>query len=285
MPASPRSVRSRCAAARCSASIRRWSIPALRFRPSSRHSPASPIACSREHPRSRLLWRASGSSRAAPCSWHTTRPMTCRSCAGRARRPTCRGPGRASSTPHALHAAPSRATRCATASLRPSRASSNRPLPRATAHSMTREPRWPSSTASWSGWAHSACSAWKTSSPSGAARRRSSAPSVTSPMPSPRLPASTSSATRRVMRSTSARRATCAPACAPTSPRPSSASACPRWWASPIASIRSCARPTSRPACASCASSSSTSRPTTGARAIPSVRCGSHSPVSLIRAW
>ena len=48
---SPRSARSRCAAARCSASSRRWSTPACRSRRSSRCSPASPTPWSPAPPR------------------------------------------------------------------------------------------------------------------------------------------------------------------------------------------------------------------------------------------
>ena len=55
-----------------------------------------------------------------------------------------------------------------------------------------------------------------------------------------------------------------------TSPRPSSAGGWPRWSASPSGSCRSSAPPRSRPRCASCGSSPSTSRATTGAPATPS---------------
>ena len=58
-----------------------------------------------------------------------------------------------------------------------------------------------------------------------------------------RARASTSSATPRAGRSTSARARTCAAGCAPTSPPPRPAPAWPRWWPAPSGSTRSCARP------------------------------------------
>ena len=187
------------------------------------------------------------------CSWRTTRPTTSPFSAERATRPTCHGPRPAWSTPLASPDAPLRAMRCATASSRPSRASFARPLPRAIVLSTTRAPPSPCSTGSWSGWARSACTASRTCSPSAAAPRLSSAPSATLLATCPRPRASMSFAMRRATRSTSAPHATFARACAPTSRHPSSASACPRWWASLIASIPSSVRPILRHACANCA--------------------------------
>ena len=73
---SPRSARSRCAAARCSASSRPWSTPTRPSRRSSPCSPASPTPWSSTSPASPRCCPASWSSPAAPSWWRTTHRST-----------------------------------------------------------------------------------------------------------------------------------------------------------------------------------------------------------------
>ena len=96
--ASPRSARSRCAPARCSASSRPWSTPTCRSRPSSRRSPASrPRWWPRRRASSRRCPRSSSSPRARS-SWPTTPGSTSASSRPPAPRRASSGRGSASST-------------------------------------------------------------------------------------------------------------------------------------------------------------------------------------------